>query len=91
MWNHDFYDRFCPLILDKQVCSTGYAQLDDWNQVLLRGALLSEIELDLPLWGEVVDPKEARTSVSLFSETLFSTGGYSAEYGQALSSIVDLL
>jgi len=26
----------------------------------------------------------------LFSETTFSTGGYSAEYGQAISSVVDL-
>jgi hypothetical protein len=31
-----------------------------------------------------------RYSPLLFSETIFSTGGYSAEYGQALSSVVDL-
>ncbi len=35
-------------------------------------------------------PTRGRFSPLLFSETLFSTGGYSAEYGQALSSIVDL-
>lgn len=35
-------------------------------------------------------PTRGRFSPMLFSETLFSTGGYSAEYGQALSSIVDL-
>lgn len=35
-------------------------------------------------------PARGRFSPLLFSETLFSTGGYSAEYGQALSSIVDL-
>jgi len=35
-------------------------------------------------------PTRGRFSPLLFSETLFSTGAYSAEYGQALSSIVDL-
>jgi len=35
-------------------------------------------------------PTRGRFSPLLFSETIFSTGGYSAEYGQALSSIVDL-
>lgn len=35
-------------------------------------------------------PTRGRFSPLLFSETLFSTGGYSAEYGDALSSIVDL-
>jgi vitamin B12 transporter len=35
-------------------------------------------------------PTRGRFSPLLFSETIFSTGGYSAEYGNALSSIVDL-
>ncbi|MCD4709728.1 MAG: carboxypeptidase-like regulatory domain-containing protein, partial [Bacteroidales bacterium] len=35
-------------------------------------------------------PTRGRFSPLLFSETLFSSGGYSAEYGHALSSIVDL-
>lgn len=35
-------------------------------------------------------PTRGRFSPLLFSETLFSTGGYSAEFGHGLSSIVDL-
>jgi hypothetical protein len=35
-------------------------------------------------------PTRGRFSPLLFSETVFSTGGYSAEYGDALSSVVDL-
>jgi hypothetical protein len=35
-------------------------------------------------------PTRGRFSPLLFSETIFSTGGYSAEFGQALSSVVDL-
>lgn len=35
-------------------------------------------------------PARGRFSPLLFSGTLFSTGAYSAEYGQALSSVVDM-
>ncbi len=44
-----------------------------------------------PYFSRVADiPTRGRYSPLLFSETTFSTGGYSAEYGQALSSVVDL-
>jgi len=44
-----------------------------------------------PYFSSLPDiPTRGRFSPLLFSETLFSTGGYSAEYGHALSSIVDL-
>ena len=44
-----------------------------------------------PFFSKMPDiPTRGRYSPLLFSETVFSTGGYSAEFGQALSSVVDL-
>ena len=44
-----------------------------------------------PFFSNIPDiPTRGRFSPLLFSGTVFSTGGYSAEYGQALSSVVAL-
>jgi hypothetical protein len=44
-----------------------------------------------PYFSKAPDiPTRGRFSPLLFSETTFSTGGYSAEFGQALSSVVEL-
>jgi len=44
-----------------------------------------------PYFAKLPDiPTRGRYSPLLFSETTFSTGGYSAEFGQALSSVVNL-
>ncbi len=44
-----------------------------------------------PFYSKMPDlPTQGRFSPLLFNGSVFSTGGYSAEFGQALSSVVDL-
>jgi hypothetical protein len=56
------------------------------TRVLMDGVLAAK-----PYYSKVPDlPTRGKFSPSLFEGTFFSTGGYSAEYGQALSSVLVL-
>ena len=53
--------------------------------------LIDDMVVANPYFSSVPDvPQRGRFSPFLFSGTAFSTGGYSAEYGQALSSVLSL-
>jgi hypothetical protein len=70
LWNRDFYDQFCPLVLEVGKCHLGYGQLSEYSQALLRGALLAEMEIFLPADLDNTDYLQLEESISLFSETL---------------------
>ncbi len=76
----------------------GVTPVNDETGIFVRGGEASETKtiidgslVDKPFFGDVPDvPARGRFNPFLFKGTLFSTGGYSAEYGQALSSVLIL-
>ncbi|WP_430814918.1 carboxypeptidase-like regulatory domain-containing protein [Carboxylicivirga sp. RSCT41] len=76
----------------------GTQAASDDGRLLVRGGEAAETKVHVdgllaakPYYSKVPDlPTRGRFAPSLFSGTVFSTGGYSAEYGQALSSILIL-
>ncbi len=76
----------------------GTQPASDDGRLLVRGGEASETKVFVdgllaakPYYSKVPDlPTRGRFAPSLFSGTVFSTGGYSAEYGQALSSVLVL-
>lgn len=76
----------------------GAMQVGDQTGIFVRGGSGSEASTIIdgllvpnPFFGSTPDiPQRGRFSPFQFKGTVFSTGAYSAEYGQALSSIVSL-
>ncbi|MEI8113128.1 MAG: TonB-dependent receptor [Bacteroidia bacterium] len=76
----------------------GVQKVGEDGRVFVRGGegyetktYMDGMQVSTPFMSKMPDmPTRGRFSPLLFSGTLFSTGAYSAEYGQALSSIVDM-
>jgi hypothetical protein len=76
----------------------GTQQVGETEGLFVRGGSASETKtvvdemvVENPFFSSVPDiPSRGRFSPMLFKGTFFSTGGYSAQYGQALSSVLVL-
>jgi hypothetical protein len=70
LWNPDFYSQFCPLVLEKSVCEGGYAQLDEKEQAMLRGALAVSADADCPTCDSGIDLTYTGFSISIFAQSI---------------------
>lgn len=66
LWNPEFFDQFCPLILDAGECEKGYIYLDAESQAILRGALALQSASD------GIDLSNIDFSINLFAHTLLA-------------------
>lgn len=70
LWNTDFYSKFCPTVLGKKACSTGYAQLSDYSKGLLNGSLLQKVNGYCPTCENGIDKDKINFSIQVYSEAL---------------------
>ena len=70
LWNSDFFNQFCPLVLAKDACAGGYLSLKADMQAILRGALAIQAKADCIDCPAGIDLTNVDFSMSLFASTL---------------------
>ena len=70
LWNENFYNQFCPLILLQEACDEGYLHLTIEDQAILRGALAVQAKSDCDSCVTGLDLTNVNFSISLFADTL---------------------
>jgi len=70
LWNSEFYNSFCPLVLNQRYCEIGFAHLGSEQQNILKGALLNRIDATCPDCEEGIDLTKANFSIHFFAETI---------------------
>jgi len=68
LWNPDFFAQFCPLALDQSVCDLGFGNLGEAEQLLLRGALVQQVNAGCPNCPAGIDLSQANFSIRIFAE-----------------------
>lgn len=70
LWDNNFYNQFCPLILTQEACDKGYLKLNADEQAMLRGALAIQAQADCADCPAGIDLTDTSFSVSLFAQTV---------------------
>ena len=72
LWNQNFYETFCPLILSKDTCKQGFVYLKPEEQDLLRGGLVGKVNAACPTCPVGIDLTQANFSVNVFAQSLLA-------------------
>jgi hypothetical protein len=72
IWNVDFFNQFCPLVLSEEACQDGYLSLNATDQAILRGALALQAQADCRDCPTGIDLSNVHFTVSLFANTLIA-------------------
>lgn len=72
LWNPSFFSQFCPLVLSQETCDLGWGNLKEEQQVLLRGALVTQVNAACPDCPLGIDLTQANYSVNIFAQSLIA-------------------
>ncbi|MEN8172697.1 MAG: hypothetical protein ABFS03_07425 [Chloroflexota bacterium] len=72
LWNTEFFQQFCPLVLSEHACQAGYPHLDEDNQAILRGALAIKTNAKCDTCPLGIDLSRADFSIEIFAQTLIA-------------------
>lgn len=72
LWNPNFYQQFCPLILNNEACATGFDKLESAEQEMLRGALVRQVNAACKDCPSGINLSAANFSVKIFAEGLLA-------------------
>ena len=72
LWNPAFYHQYCPLVLNQKYCEIGFAELDAFEQGLLRGSLVQKVDASCPDCPAGIDIADANYSVNVFARGLLA-------------------
>ncbi len=70
LWDANFFNQFCPLVLSSEACEGGYLSLGEEETALLRGALALQAKSDCPECPTGIDMTNVHFSMTLFANTL---------------------
>ena len=70
MYNSDFYNQFCPLVLYPATCAKGYLGLGYEGRSLLRGALVRQVNASCDSCPMGINTIKAMNSIPIFGEVL---------------------
>lgn len=73
LWNQDFYQQFCPLVISRETCRVGYVNLVPETQALLRGALLAQTTFNITTIAPEIEIDQARQNILLFAQTVLAS------------------
>ncbi len=70
MYNSDFFNQFCPLVLHPSTCAKGYLGIDFSGRSLLRGALVRQVNASCDTCPMGINTIKAMNSIPIFAEVL---------------------
>lgn len=71
-WNRSFFNQFCPLVMETEVCGDGYMHLDEETQIALRHALVASVNATCEACPLGLDLTQADFSVGVFAHTMIA-------------------